>query len=54
LEQVYEELHATVPCKTIGDPNDFGAVAAFLAGIHARYITGQSLLVDGGKYSGLL
>lgn len=54
LQQVYEELHAAVPCKTIGDPNDFGAVAAFLAGIHARYITGQSLLVDGGKYGGLL
>jgi 3-oxoacyl-[acyl-carrier protein] reductase len=54
LKQVYEELHAAVPCKTIGDPNDFGAVAAFLAGIHARYITGQSLLVDGGKYGGLL
>jgi 3-oxoacyl-[acyl-carrier protein] reductase len=54
LKQVYEELHAAAPCKTIGDPNDFGAVAAFLASLHARYITGQSLLVDGGKYGGLL
>jgi len=54
LKQVFDELHDAVPCKTIGDPNDFGAVAAFLAGIHARYITGQSLLVDGGKYGGLL
>jgi 3-oxoacyl-[acyl-carrier protein] reductase len=54
LEQVFEDLHDAVPCKTIGDPNDFGAAAAFLAGVPARYITGQSLLVDGGKYAGLL
>ena len=54
LEQVFEQLHDAVPCKTIGDPNDFGAAAAFLAGVQARYITGQSLLVDGGKYGGLL
>jgi 3-oxoacyl-[acyl-carrier protein] reductase len=54
LEQIFEDLHDAVPCKTIGDPNDFGAAAAFLAGVPARYITGQSLLVDGGKYAGLL
>ena len=54
LEEVIQELNDAVPCKTIGDPSDFGAVAAFLAGIHTRYITGQSLLVDGGKFGGLL
>ena len=40
--------------KTYGDPADFGAAAAFLAGTRARYITGQNLLIDGGKYGGLL
>ena len=54
LASVFEEMHEAVPCKKIGDPNDFGAAAAFLAGVQARYITGQSLLVDGGKYGGLL
>ena len=54
LTQVFEDMLDAVPCKKIGDPKDFGAVAAFLAGIQARYITGQSLLVDGGKYGGLL
>ena len=54
LAQVFEDMHEAVPCKRIGDPKDFGAAAAFLAGIQARYITGQSLLVDGGKYGGLL
>jgi 3-oxoacyl-[acyl-carrier protein] reductase len=53
-EEVYREMVDAIPCKTIGDPADFGAAAAFLAGTRARYITGQNLLIDGGRYSGLL
>jgi 3-oxoacyl-[acyl-carrier protein] reductase len=53
-EEVYREMMDAIPCKTIGNPADFGAAAAFLAGTRARYITGQNLLIDGGKYGGLL
>jgi len=53
-EEVYQKMMDSIPCKTIGDPADFGAAAAFLAGTRARYITGQNLLIDGGKYGGLL
>jgi 3-oxoacyl-[acyl-carrier protein] reductase len=53
-EEVYREMMDAIPCKTIGDPADFGAAAAFLAGTRARYITGQNLLIDGGRYGGLL
>ncbi len=53
-EEVYREMMDAIPCKAIGDPADFGAAAAFLAGTRARYITGQNLLIDGGRYSGLL
>ena len=53
-EGVYQEMMDAIPCKTIGDPADFGAAAAFLAGTRARYITGQNLLIDGGRYGGLL
>jgi len=53
-EEVYQAMMASIPANTIGDPSDFGAAAAFLASAQARYITGHSLLVDGGKYSGLL
>jgi len=53
-DEIYQEMMAAIPCKKIGDPFDFGAAAAFLAGQQARYITGQNLLVDGGNYSGLL
>jgi 3-oxoacyl-[acyl-carrier protein] reductase len=53
-EEVYRGMIDAIPSKAIGDPADFGASAAFLAGIPARYITGQSLLIDGGRYTGLL
>ena len=53
-EDVYRQMIDAIPSKTIGDPADFGAAAAFLAGTRARYITGQNLLIDGGRYRGLL
>ena len=53
-KEVYQEMMDAIPCKTLGNPADFGAAAAFLAGTRARYITGQNLLIDGGRYGGLL
>ncbi len=53
-EEIMDEIVAANPSHTIGDPSDFGAAAAFLASVQARYITGQNLLVDGGHYRGLL
>ena len=54
VNDVYAEMTAAIPSRTIGDPADFGAAAAFLASRQARYITGHNLLVDGGRYGGLL
>jgi 3-oxoacyl-[acyl-carrier protein] reductase len=53
-EAILREMMAANPVNTMGDPSDFGAAAAFLASVQARYITGQNLLVDGGNYRGLL
>ena len=53
-QAVYQEMMSAVPCQSIGEPNDFGAAAAFLASQQAQYITGHSLLLDGGAYRGLL
>jgi 3-oxoacyl-[acyl-carrier protein] reductase len=46
-------LGAGVPAGVIGDPADFGAVAAFVCSEHARYLTGTAIPVDGGAYAGL-
>ena len=43
-----------VPARTLGQADDFGAVAAFLCSEHARFITGAAIPVDGGAHGGLL
>jgi 3-oxoacyl-[acyl-carrier protein] reductase len=52
VEAAKEERMAAVPAKRIGDPDEFGAACAFLCSTHAGYITGQSLLMDGGAFPG--
>ena len=42
---------ASVPAKRFGDPAEFGEACAFLCSAQAGYITGQNLLLDGGRYS---
>lgn len=47
-------LAARIPMGRIGDPaSDVGPVVAFLIGDGARYITGQTIVVDGGRFTGL-
>ncbi|MGH9026799.1 MAG: SDR family oxidoreductase [Acidimicrobiia bacterium] len=45
---------ASIPARRLGEPADFGAVAAFLCSDHARFVTGTALQIDGGEYEGLL
>lgn len=40
------------PSQRFGSAAEFGAVCAFIASVHAGYITGQNLLLDGGAYPG--
>ena len=41
-------MAAYIPLKRIGLPADVGDVAVWLSTDEARFVTGQSLLVDGG------
>lgn len=43
-----------IPAGTIGRPDDFGAIAAFVCSEPARFLTGTAIHVDGGAYAGLL
>jgi glucose 1-dehydrogenase len=44
----YNELLKLIPYKRIGEPEDIGRVAAWLASDYADYVHGASLFVDGG------
>ena len=42
-----------IPLRRWGTPQEFGDVVCFLASERARYVTGQTLVVDGGLERGL-
>ena len=42
------ERVATIPARRLGTPQEFAAAAVFLASAQAAYITGTTLLIDGG------
>ncbi|MBM3672901.1 MAG: SDR family oxidoreductase [Actinobacteria bacterium] len=44
---------SSIPAGAIGQPADFGTIAAFLCSEHARFITGAAIPVDGGASGGL-
>ena len=39
------------PARRFGKPEEFGAACAFLSSVHAGFITGQNLLMDGGAFT---
>ena len=49
-----DALAAGVPAGFIGDPSEFGEIAAFVCSQQARYLTGTTIQVDGGAYGALL
>jgi len=61
LAQAYESdpalrarFEKVVPLGRTGDPlTDVAPVVAFLAGDGARYVSGQTIIVDGGRYTTL-
>jgi 3-oxoacyl-[acyl-carrier protein] reductase len=40
------------PAKRFGNSAEFGAACAFLCSVHAGYMAGQNILLDGGAYPG--
>jgi 3-oxoacyl-[acyl-carrier protein] reductase len=41
-----------IPAKRFGTAAEFGQACAFLSSVHAGYITGQNILLDGGAFPG--
>lgn len=51
-EAAAQQRMNTIPAKRFGQPDEIGALCAYLCSTQAGFITGQSLLIDGGAYPG--
>ena len=51
-EEVAAARRRAIPAQRFGSAEEFGAVCAFLCSVHAGYLTGQNVLLDGGAYPG--
>ncbi len=49
-EEHLRRMVSDIPAGRLGTPEEFGQVCAFLCSIHAGYLTGQNIPVDGGAY----
>jgi 3-oxoacyl-[acyl-carrier protein] reductase len=54
IDEEAAQMAAEIPLGRIGQPDEFGRVAAFLVSPAASFINGVSLLMDGGAYRGAL
>jgi 3-oxoacyl-[acyl-carrier protein] reductase len=54
IEEARAASEATIPIRRYGEPPEFGDVVAFLASERASYMTGTSVVVDGGLIGNLL
>ena len=52
FEQERDQAAAAHPAGRFGTADEFGAMCAFLCSVHAGFMTGQNILMDGGQYPG--
>ncbi|PIE57870.1 MAG: beta-ketoacyl-ACP reductase [Desulfobulbus propionicus] len=50
--EIQEAIRRQIPLGSLGEPDDVAAAVAFLVSDDAKYITGQTLHVNGGMYMG--
>ncbi len=52
IDDIVAARAAVPPARRLGTSDEFGAACAFLCSVHAGYMTGQNVLMDGGNYPG--
>jgi 3-oxoacyl-[acyl-carrier protein] reductase len=52
-DEVIGQWAAEIPLRRVGKPNEIADAIVWLASERASFITGQTILVDGGAYKGL-
>ncbi len=49
-DEILDGIRKSIPLGFFAEPEDIAAAVAFLASDDARYMTGQSMVVDGGRW----
>ena len=52
-QEIFDAWAADAPLKRLGEPRELADTIVWLASERASYVTGQTVLVDGGMYKGL-
>lgn len=52
-DEIMGRFASTTALQRVGEPQEFADAVVFLASERASYITGQTLLIDGGAYKGV-
>jgi 3-oxoacyl-[acyl-carrier protein] reductase len=52
-QEIFDGWAADAPLKRLGEPREVAETIVWLASERASYVTGQTVLVDGGMYKGL-
>jgi 3-oxoacyl-[acyl-carrier protein] reductase len=54
MDEAIARRSAMIPARRYGTPEEFGAACAFLCSMHAGFIVGQNILLDGGATNATL
>jgi 3-oxoacyl-[acyl-carrier protein] reductase len=52
VEELAAQAQTGIPVGRFGTAAEFGELCAFLCSVHAGYLVGQNILIDGGAYPG--
>jgi 3-oxoacyl-[acyl-carrier protein] reductase len=47
-DEQFRRFSETIPVRRMGQPNEIGDLCAYLCSSQAGYLTGQTIIVDGG------
>ncbi len=51
LEEARAKREANIPARRTGTAEEFGATCAFMCSVHAGFMVGQNILLDGGAFN---